>query len=650
MLTTPGLIMGTLPYMSPEQVKGEELDERSDIFSFGVVLYEILTGHQPFECESGAATAAAILTREPPPLTDFLPDSTAKLQRIVQKCLEKEVTSRYQAMSDVALDLHANARLPVSPTGEQTKKFIADRISGASSVTHARPSSLKLLLQISAGLIVVAVVAISIWYFRREPVRSTSRSQISSLAVLPLNDLSGDSNQEYFADGMTEAVTAALGRISALRVISRTSVMQYKTIHKSLPEIARDLNVDGIVEGSVQRAGSQVRVTVNLIRADTDEQLWTQTYNRDLSDVLAFQSEVASAIAREIQVTLTPQEKANLAARRPVNSEAYDNYLLGKFHETVLTDSENQRAIKLLEHAVALDPNFAIGYAELARAYTRRLNSFAPGEPEWEKKAMNAVEKALMLDPDVAEAYLARGVLLWTHSHGFPHETVIAEYRKALSLNANLDEAHHQLSVVFLHIGLFDEALKEIQAAININPSNTYAQYRLGSVYLYQGRTAEALTVFQKYRDASTNPDYQPIWALFDLGRKNEALEAAKEAMRRDPEDAGGNISSVMAMLAAASGEVREAEALIKISASKQKGFIHFHHTAYNIACAYALMNQPKEAVEWLKKAADDGLPCYSLFLRDPNLNNLRKEPGFINFMERQREQWESHKNYLVKL
>ena len=646
MLTTPGLIMGTLPYMSPEQVRGEELDERSDIFSFGIVLYEMLTGNQPFECESGAATAAAILTREPPPLAEFVPEAPKELQRVVQRCLQKDLNNRYQAMSELASDINLVARPLVSSTsGRAQTRLFADRTSGESRSISGSGHRFKPLFVIAAAaLVVMALFMAYSLYLRPGSVGTRSHSQITSLAVLPLNNLSGDEDQEYFADGMTEAVTSALGRISALRVISRTSVMQYKGVHKSLPEIARDLKVDAIVEGSVQRSGNQVRVTVNLIRAETDEQLFTQTYNRDLSDVLTFQSEVASAIARQIQITLTPLEKATLAGGRQVNSEAYDKYLLGKFHETVLTDNENQVAIKLLEHAVALDPNFALGYAELAQAYTRRLNSFAPGDPEWEKKAMNAVEKALLLDPNVAEAYLARGLLLWTHSHGFPHETVIAEYRKALSLNPNLDEAHHQLSVVFLHIGLFDEALKEIQTAIDINPSNTYAQYRRGSVYLYQGRTAEAQSVLEKYGNASANPDYQPIWALFDLGRRDEALESAKETMRRNPEDAGGIISSMMAILSAAVGDMREAEAWIKVAASKQKGLIHFHHTAYNIACAYALMNRPKESVDWLQKAADDGLPCYSLFVRDRSLDNLRKDPGFVGFMERQKGQWEQFK------
>lgn len=641
-LTTPGLIMGTLPYMSPEQVKGEELDGRSDIFSFGVVLYEMFTGKQPFECESGAATIAAILTHEPPPLSQYLSKSSIELQRVVQKCLAKALKSRYQNATDLALDLHRVAESPFSSNeNAQTRRIVAahgPQPSGSVAQNHPR----KLVLAIAAALVIALIVA-SIFYFRRGRTGPPSRAQISSLAVLPLENLSGDSEQEYFADGMTEAVTTALGRISALRVISRTSVMPYKTIHKSLPEIARDLKVDAIVEGSVQRSGNQVRVTVKLIRAESDEQLWSQTYNRDLSDVLAFQSEVASAVAREIQITLTPQEEAKLAAKGQVNSEAYDNYLLAKFHETLLTDSENQKAIKLLEHAVARDPDFAIGYAELARAYTRRLNSFAPDEPEWEKKAMNAVEKALLLDPDVAEAHLARGLLLWTHAKGFPHATAIAEYRKALSLNPNLDEAHHQLSVVFLHIGLFNEALQEIQAAIAINPTNTQTQYRLGSVYLYQGRTAEALSIFE----ASADPDYQMVWALFDLGKNEEALKRAKEIGAADPEDAGGILASMMAILAAAAGDVRQAENLIKTAAAKQQGFIHFHHTSYNIARAYALMNRPKETVEWLQKAADDGLPCYSLFLRDYSLNHVRNDPAFINFMQKQKEQWQQ---YQVKL
>ena len=643
--TTPGMIMGTLPYMSPEQVKGEQVDERSDIFSFGVLVYEMLTQKQPFTCESAAATAAAILTTNPVSLSEVLPDAPRELQLVVHRCLEKDRELRYQRMQDVALDLHAITQQVTSgPIAERSTSKSAS--AGIRDPTRWSTRLPRPLLITGAALTVISMTAVLMFmYTRPTPVRSAA--PITSLAVLPLNNLSGDATQDYFADGMTEAVIAGLGRISALRVISRTSVRQYKGSRKTLPEIAGELKVDAIVEGSVQRSGDRVRITVQLIRAATDQPFWTQTYDRELRDVLAFQSEVAGAITREIQIKLTPQEQARLSTVRTVNSEAYDYYLRGKSHAAILTDSENQHAIEMLEHAVALDPTLAMGFAELARAYTRRLNSFAPEDKQWEQKAFTAIEKALSLDADLAEAHLARGLLLWTHANRFPHERVIQEYRQALSLNPNLDEAHHQLCVVYLHIGLLDEALQEIQTAVAINPSNIFAQYRVGMVYLYQGRAEEALAVFRRYQAAqgARYPDYQTIWALFVLGRKDEARKAFAEALRQDPEDTAGATNSAGAVLAASAGDHRKAQDLISTALrGKDKGFIHFHHTAYNIASAYAVMNRPQQAIEWLQKAADDGLPCYSLFANDHNLDNLRTDSRFVTFLAKQKELWEYYK------
>ena len=217
---------------------------------------------------------------------------------------------------------------------------------------------------------------------------------------------------------------------------------------------------------------------------------------------------------------------------------------------------------------------------------------------------------------------------MWTHDYHFPHERAVQEYRRALSLNPNLDEAHHQLGVVCLHIGLFDKALQETQTAVAINPSNTLAQYRVGTSYLYQGRDEEALAVFYRIPEAAYPSGwvYQTAWALFNLGRKDEASKIVEEFLRKYPEDPGGVVYSVAAMLAAAGGNETKAEEMIKRAAELGKGFIHFHHTAYNIACAYALMNQASPAIEWLQKAADDGWPCYPMFARDHNLDHLRQE------------------------
>ncbi len=303
-------------------------------------------------------------------------------------------------------------------------------------------------------------------------------------------------------------------------------------------------------------------------------------------------------------------------------------------------------AVELLERAIQTDPNFAVAYSALARAYIVRFTYLAPQEGPWEQKALDAVEKALSLDPDLAEAHLARGFLLWTPSYHFPHERAVQEYHRALLLYPNLDEAHHQLSLVYLHIGLLDKALQELQTAVAINPSNALAQYRIGVTFLYQGRDEDALAVFHKFATA-TNPsfaDYHAAWALFNLGRKEEAAALIKESLRRNPEDTGGVVHSVSAMLSAAAGDRRQAEDNIKDAEEKGKGFIHFHHTAYDIACAYALMNKPEAAIGWLQKAAEDGLPCYPLFVRDHSLDRLRQDPRFITFMTKQREQWDYYK------
>jgi len=293
LLTTPGLIIGTVPYMSPEQVRGEQIDARSDIFSFGVVLYEMLTGRQPFSCESAAATASAVLSHDPPPLTRFVSEAPDELQRIVRKCLEKDRERRYQTMRDVSLDLDNVRQTNYSakttyPSGEQTAENQTRTDASVNLPQRKFRISRPVVIAVASAVILIIASILYALFPRRAPV--TSATEIRSLAVLPLDNLSGDSSQEYFADGMTEALIAGLARISALRVTSRTSVMQYKGGLKAIPEIGRELSVDAVIEGSVQRSGDRVRITAQLVRASTDQQLWTQTYDRNLSDVLGLQS------------------------------------------------------------------------------------------------------------------------------------------------------------------------------------------------------------------------------------------------------------------------------------------------------------------------------------------------------------------------
>jgi TolB-like protein/Tfp pilus assembly protein PilF len=496
-------------------------------------------------------------------------------------------------------------------------------------------------------MLIVAGLASALFFRQRSP--SVLPTEIKSLAVLPLENLAGDTSPDYFADGMTDALITDLAKVGALRVISMQSVMQYKGARKTLPEIGRELNVDAVMTGSIVRSGERVRIAVQLIQAATGRSLWSDSYERDLRDVLALQREVTQDIVGEIRVKLTPQEEVRFETVRPVNPEAYDHYLRGRFYLNRQTKGDNETAITALERAVAIDPTFAAAHAELAQAYVWKLFLFAPEEGQLAEKAFVAAEKALSLDPNLAVAYLARGRLLWTPANHFPHEKAIREYRHALSLNPNLDEARNQLAVVYCHIGAFDEALQEAHKAIETNPNNNLAQLRIGQILNFQMKYEEALPVLRAI-PKDVNPAIagsEIAWALFNLGKKEEASLLLEQLLKDYPEDNGGVFTSVQAVLAASSGQEHKAEDKIKLAVERGKGFGHFHHTAYHIACAYALMNKPEQAIKWLEAAADDGFPCYPLFEKDPNLDNLRQDARFVTFLAKQRQQWEYYKTIL---
>jgi eukaryotic-like serine/threonine-protein kinase len=635
--TEPGVVMGTISYMSPEQARGLKVDHRTDIFSLGVVLYEMIAGRRPFEGATMSDVIVSLLTAETPPLKQDCAEATVELEQIVGKCLAKDREARYQSAKELI------AELKTLRTGSQTAKAAATRrIEGAESRSALRRWPLI------AAIAVVLIVGMA-YFLSWQRTPAVQPDQIKSLAVLPLENLSGDSAQDYFADGMTETLISGLAKVGALRVSSRTSVMQYKETRKPLPDIARELNVDAVVEGSVQRFGERVKIATRLIHAPTERHLWTGTYERNLGDVLALQSEISRAIIQEIQIKLTPQEQMRLASARPVNPQAYDEYLRGRFYANRQNRADNETTIKTLERAVALDPTFAAAHAELALAYVWRFFLFTPEEKQWQEKAFVSVEKALSLDPDLAVAYLARGRLLWTPANHFPHEQAIQEYRRAAALNPSLDEVLNQLALVYNHIGAFDQALQELQKAVTINPSNTLVQFRIGQTLLFQGKYEQALTALRRIpREVNPRVGDHMAMALLHLGRRDDAAALVEEFLTEYPEETeGGLLTSVQAMLAALASEENKAELHIRSAIEKGKGFGHFHHTAYNIACAYSVMNKAEPAIIWLQAAADGGFPCYPLFETDPYLDHLRKDPRFIALMGKLKEQWEFYRTRL---
>ena len=329
-------------------------------------------------------------------------------------------------------------------------------------------------------------------------------------------------------------------------------------------------------------------------------------------------------------------------------SPAYDLYLRGKVKAGNVKREETEAAIKLLEEAIAIDSNFAEAFAQLARAYIRMAFNFSEGadRKRYLENAEVAIEGALDLKPDLAEGHFARALLLWTHTKGFPHEQAIQSYKRSLESNPNADETYHQLSMVYGHIGLLDEALQSVRRAIEINPNNTMARFRVSNYLAWQGKFEEAISVLKTVpRDVSPLlVDRIRAETLIQLGRLDDAEVIVDRYLKNHPTDEGGSFTSVKALILAQRKKHTEAQDAISRCAGMGQGFGHFHHTAYNIASAYAALNKPAEAVKWLEAAADDGFPCYSYFVVDPNLDSLRAHPRFIDVMSSLEKQWKRFK------
>ena len=499
-----------------------------------------------------------------------------------------------------------------------------------------------------ASLATAAAVIFAVHFLRAWTVGSDASMRIKSIAVMPLDNLSGDASQEYLADGITETLTTYLAQMRGIRVISRTSAMRYKGSKKTLPEIAKELGVDAIVEGSASRSGTVMHVNAQLIYVPGDSHIWAGSYETVNSSLVAIQREIAKEIAHKIGATMALESSAGASIKATVNPEAYDLYLRSEPYYGLETREANDQAIQLLEKSVEIDPQFAAGYAALATAYRTRASSLDINEPIWFEKANAAIAKALTLDSDLAEGYVSRGYLLWSRANGWAHQRAVSDYRHALELNPNLAEAHHQLANVYNHIGLLDKADEEIKKAVALDPLNTGIRFRVGINLLYQGKYDEAL-VGLRDSEKFLPPfwAFQTAFALQHIGKREEAVETVDRLVKANPLDQGGSLAAIEALLAADAGNVALAEHKIQEAIAKGKGYQHFHHIAYAVGSANALLNRHDQALQYLRMAAEDGFPCYPLFERDSNLDRLRNDPGFLGFLAEQKRQWEYFRAHL---
>jgi TolB-like protein len=478
--------------MSPEQARGEQLDPRTDLFSFGAVLYEMATGHQAFSGKTAALIFNALLSQAPTPARQLNPELPARLDEIINKALEKDRGMCYQHASEIRTDL---ARLK-RDTGS-----IAVATAQDSAANKRVPSRRRVIAM--AGSLAVLLAAMIGLYLNR-PHSTAGAPRIQSLAVLPLENLSGDPTQEYFADGMTEELTSDLAKIAALRVISRTSAMRYKGSRRSLPEIARDLNVDGVIEGSVERSGNRVRITAQLIYAPTDTHLWANSYQRNLQDVLALQDEVARAIAGEIRITLTQKEQVRLTRTGVVNPQAYEAYLQGRFYWSKRTEEGEKKGLDYFQQAIEKDPGYALVYAGAAESYiVLGAHGHVPVHEAF-AKARAAAQKALEMDDSLAEAHTSLGSVRTFYDWDWPGAQ--KEFARAIELNPSYATAYHWYSHYLVAVGRSADAVVAIKRALELDPFGPTINIWLANSLYYARRYDLALE--QYWKVINTFPDF----------------------------------------------------------------------------------------------------------------------------------------------
>jgi TolB-like protein len=490
-LTLTGAALGTAAYMSPEQVRGEKVDARTDLFSFGLVLYEMATGQQAFSGETAAVLRDAILNRTPTAVRDLNPALPLKLAEIIDKALQKDREARYQSAGEMLTDLKRLKQATESgrSAGVPGSAGVSPAVAGASGPskdlsgqdarsTAGETPALRRVPQrrwAAAGTLMLLVIAAALFGLTRRHPRSNGATAgippIRSIAVLPLQNLSGDPSQEYFSDGMTDTLITELAQIGSLKVIPRTSSMQYKQTKKSLPEIARELNVDGIIEGTVQRSGDHVRITAQLIQGPKDKHLWANSYERDLRDVFALEKDITGDIGRQIQAKLKTPNQAASAQTLPVDPKVLEAYLQGNYHLHRFSrgsgDEERRKASEFFQQAIDANPNFAPGYVGLSEAHDGMLQPSTQDEVIERK----AAEKAVELEPTLSEAWQSLGGVRYD---SWDWRGAEEGYRRAITLNPNNADADEFLGCLLDDIGRLEEGWKESQIAQQLDPNHNH--------------------------------------------------------------------------------------------------------------------------------------------------------------------------------
>ncbi len=624
-LTKTGSTVGTIAYMSPEQVEGIETDHRTDIFSFGVLLYEMLSGRLPFRAEHETAMMYEIINVEPPSLLDTRQGIESDLNRIVMKCLEKDRDIRYQSMKDVTVDLKRYKR-------DSAGKSIERKVGGPSQPSGVIPEGppkkpVSRRLTVGAGILFSLIIIGAAIYFL-----IPKREQINSLAVLPFVNTGADPNVEYLCDGFTENLINTLSRLPGIKIMSRSSVFRFKGKDIDPQAAARELGVSAVLAGRITQRGDEIFISAELINARDNSHIWGDQYGRRLTDIIALQSQITQEISDQLRVTLTGDQRQQLTKHATDNPEAYQFYLKGRFYWNRRDREGFNKAIEYFNQAIERDPSYALAYSGLADVYAVMGVYFILTPKETAEKTRTAARKALALDQSLAEPHAALASIYDNYDRDWA--SAEEEYRRAIELNPNYATGHQWYGEFLSAMGRFEEGLTEIQKSQALDPLAPIHYASLGNALFPMHRYEEV--ILQQRKALEIEPGFPLAHALlshayFLTGKNEEALHEIEQAVALS--DSSIEYVSLYGYFCGRTGRKHEAEQILKnILQLQQRQYV----SPYLVGGIYIGLGERDSAFVWLSRAIDSHDYAMEYLKVDPVVDPIRDDPRFAELMRKE--------------